>query len=163
MKLISLAAAVLGIIGLAIGGVFIGVSQHEHSFITSQLREQGITLGLTKDQIANGEFVDNSAEAQTAAKMLSEHLKSIAPTYAALTAQNPSGKYDPTNMNDLTYSQGLNLMNSMNLVVLGYGVDQAIMGTGAGFLVVGLGLGATGIITYRVVSNKERTIKTQGS
>ena len=152
MKYIGMAIAALGVIGLAVGGVFVGVAVHENSYITTQMRQQAVTLGLTKDQIAKGEVVDNAAEAQVAASTLGEHLKSIAPTYGALTAK--SGKFDPTNATQLDYGQGLNLQNAMNLVVLGYGVDQLILGTGAALIVLGLGLGAAGILLTRQASKQ---------
>jgi len=152
MKYIGMAIAALGVIGLAVGGVFVGVAVHENSYITTQMRQQAVTLGLTKDQVAKGEVVDNAAEAQVAASTLGEHLKSIAPTYGALTAK--SGKFDPTNATQLDYGQGLNLQNAMNLVVLGYGVDQLILGTGAALIVLGLGLGAAGILLTRQASKQ---------
>ena len=54
MKYIGIVIAALGIIALAAGGVFVGVAVHENNYITTHLREQGVTLGLTKDQINNG-------------------------------------------------------------------------------------------------------------
>jgi len=152
MKYIGMAIAALGVIGLAVGGVFVGVAFHENSYITTQMRQQAVTLGLTKDQIAKGQVVDSAAEAQVAASTLGEHLKSIAPTYGALTAK--TGKFDPTNATQLDYGQGLNLQNAMNLVVLGYGVDQLILGTGAALIVLGFGLGATGILLTRQASRQ---------
>ena len=38
----------------------------------------------------------------------------------------------------------------MNIVVLGYGVDELILGTGAALVVVGLGLGVVGLVIYRL-------------
>jgi len=150
MKYFGMAIVALGIVGLAVGGVFVGVGLHEHAYITTQLRQQGVTLGLTKDQVAKGQVVDNAAEAQVAATTLGEHLKSIAPTYGALMAK--TGKFDPTSATDLTYGQGMNLQNSMNLVVLGYGVDEVILGAGAALIVLGLGLGAAGVALARQAS-----------
>jgi len=153
MKYIGIVVAALGIVALAAGGVFVGVAFHENNYITTQLRAQGVTLGLTKDQIASGNVVDNAAEAQVAASTLGEHLKSIAPSYSALMAK--TGKFDPTNANDLTYGQGLNLQNAMNLVVLGYGVDEATMGPGAALIVVGLGIGAAGVMLFKQAKQTE--------
>ena len=60
-----------------------------------------------------------------------------------------TGKFDPTSATDLTYGQGMNLQNAMNLVVLGYGVDEVILGAGAALIVLGLGLGAAGVALAR--------------
>jgi hypothetical protein len=50
------------------------------------------------------------------------------------------GKYDPTNVQQLDYAQGMNISNSLNLAVLGYGVIQETMGTGAIMIVLGFGI-----------------------
>jgi|WetSurMetagenome_2_1015567.scaffolds.fasta_scaffold43465_3 hypothetical protein len=155
MKYLIIMISILGMISIAIGAVFIGIAQQKNNFITSQLREQWITLGLTQDQIAKGNVVDNAVEAQAASNTLAEHLKSIAPSYSALMAANPSGRFDPTNPTNLTYAQGLNLENAMNIVVAGYGVVEAITGVGAVVIVLGLGLTISGFVVFRLVAKKE--------
>jgi hypothetical protein len=161
MKYLSIMMSILGIISIAVGAVFIGIAQQKNNFITNQLREQGITLGLTQEQIAKGNVVDNGAEAQVASNTLAEHLKSIAPSYSALMAANPSGRFDPTNPTNLTYAQGLNLENAMNIVVAGYGVVEAITGVGAAVIVLGLGLTISGFVFFKVVAKKEEAAVTK--
>jgi hypothetical protein len=150
IRLVSMLIVVLGIVSLAVGGVFIGLAIQKNSFVVSSLREQKITLGLTKDQVAKGELVDTSDEALVAANTLATHLKSIAPTFGALTAANPSGKFDPTVASNLTYGQGLTMETSLNLVVLSFGVIQATMATGAALIIIGIAVGATGIVLFKV-------------
>ena len=113
------------------GVAFIGIAVQKNNYLVAQLWSQKVTLGLTKDQIAKGDLVDTAQEAQVAANTLAEHLGSIAKTYNDLMAANPGGKYDPTNASDLSYTQGLNMENSFNLVVLGFGVIQETEVTGA--------------------------------
>lgn len=150
IKVVSLLVVVIGIVSLVIGAVFIGIAVQKNNYLVNSLREQKVTLGLTQDQINNGEFVDSAAEAQTAADTLAEHLQSIAPTFGDLTAQNSSGKFDPTNPTNLDYGQGLNMENSFNMVVMGFGVIQATMATGAALIIIGLGIGATGVVLFRL-------------
>jgi hypothetical protein len=151
----------VGVAVLLIGSVFIGLSVQKNNYITSALREQKITLGLSQEQIAQGQVVDNSARAQVAAETLGTHLKSIAPTYGALMAANTKtgGKYDPTNPSNLTYTQGLNLQNGMNLAVLSFGVIQMTMVTGATLIVLGLGVGLGGLVLVRMARKQSETEK----
>ena len=130
-KTLAAIVIILGIVSLAIGGTYIGIGIQKNNYLVTQLRAQDVTLGLTKDQIAKGDLVDNSAEAQVAANTLGEHLSSISKTYTDLMAANPGGKYNPASAADLNYTQGLNMENSFNLVVLGFGVIQETEVTGA--------------------------------
>lgn len=153
MKKIQLVAAlvvVLGVVSLVIGAVFIGLAVQKNDYITSSLQAQKVTLGLTSDQIAAGEVVDNAAEAQVAANTLAQHLSEIAPTYGALTATNKGGRFDATNPTDIEYGQGLNMENSFNLVVLSFGVIQEIIATGAALIIIGIAIGATGIVIFKL-------------
>jgi hypothetical protein len=138
---------------------FIGLAVQKNDYLTSQLRAQNITLGLTQDQIAKGRVVDNMATAETAAATLAKHLQSIAPSYSDLMSANPSGKYDPTNPTDLTYAQGLNLENAMNMAVLGYGLVQETMATGGALAVIGIAVTALGGVLARWSRKPEEAVE----
>ncbi len=159
LQLVSMLVVVLGIVSLVVGGTFIGLAVQKNNYIVSSLRAQKVTLGLTKDQIAQGQIVDNAQAAQNAADTLAEHLQSIAPTYADLMAKSKTGKYDPTDPNDLTYTQGLNMENSLNMVVLGFGVIQETLATGAALMIVGLAVGATGLVLFKLSKKSPEVIK----
>ena len=148
-KTLATIAVVLGILSLAVGVTFIGLALQKNNYLVTQLWAQKVTLGLTKDQIAKGDLVDTAQEAQVAANTLSEHLGSISKTYSDLMAANPGGKYDPTNSADLNYTQGLNMENSFNLVVLGFGVIQETEVTGASLAVIGAAILLIGVILFR--------------
>jgi hypothetical protein len=147
---LAMLVVVLGIVSVALGTAFIGLSAQKNNYITNELRQQNVTVGLTKEQIDNGEIVDNARKAQIAAETISKHLQSIAPTYNDLMALNPSGKYDPANPNDLKYTQGLNMENSFNMAVLSFGVIQETMATGSALIVIGIAVGATGFMLFRL-------------
>jgi hypothetical protein len=136
----------LGIVSAVVGVVFLSVSIEKNNYVTSALRQQKITLGLSKEQIASGVVVDNAQTAQVAAETLVLHLKGIAPTYADLMASNPGGKFDPADPRDLTYGQGLNLMNGLSLSVLSFGVIQETMAMGVVLMAIGLAVAAAGIV-----------------
>ncbi len=154
-KYLTLLVIALGLIGLVIGGAFIGISIQKNNYLVSSLRAQKITLGLTQEQIAAGKVVDNSQTALAASQVLNEHLSSIAPTYGDLMASNATGRFDPSDPRDLTYAQGLNLENSMNLAVLSFGVIQETMATGAALAVIGLAVGTIGFVLLRNTRKEE--------
>jgi hypothetical protein len=157
IQMVSMLVVVLGIVSLVIGAVFVGLAVEKNNYLVDSLRAQQVTLGLSQEQIAKGELVDNAQTAQVAADTLAEHLQSIAPTYGDLMAKNKTGKYDPTNPSNLSYTQGLNMENSLNLAVLGFGVIQETMATGAALIVIGLGVGATGSVLF-ILSRKSSEI-----
>jgi hypothetical protein len=148
-KKLAMIVMVLGVISVAAGGVYIGLGMQKNDYLVKQLRAQDVTLGLTSAQVAKGDLVDNMQEAQVAANTLSEHLSSIAKTYTDLEAANPNGKYDPSNTTDLSYTQGLNMENSFNLVVLAFGVIQETEVTGITLLVIGAAIIFVGVILFR--------------
>ena len=149
VRKLAIIVMLLGIVSLAAGGVYIGLGIQKNNYLVTQLKTQKVTLGLTAAQIANGDLVDNMQEAQVAANTLAKHLGSIAATYSDLMAANPNGKYDPTNATDLTYTQGLNMENSFNMIVLGFGVIQETEATGAIFVVIGAAILLVGVILFR--------------
>jgi hypothetical protein len=157
---LSILVVVLGIISVVIGAVFVGLAAQKNNYITNELRQQKVTVGLTKEQIANGEIVDNAQKAQVAAETIAKHLQSIAPTYGDLMALNPDGKYDPTNPDDLKYTQGLNMENSFNMAVLGFGVIQETTATGATLIVIGIAIGVIGLILFRIDKKAPDTNRT---
>jgi uncharacterized membrane protein len=147
---LAMLVMVLGIVSVALGATFIGLSAQKNNYVTNELRQQNVTVGLTKEQIANGEIVDNARKAQLAAETIAKHLQNIAPTYNDLMALNPSGKYDPANPTDLKYTQGLNMENSFNIAVLSFGVIQQTIATGIALVIIGIAVGATGFMFSRL-------------
>ena len=139
----------LGVVSLAVGGAFIGIGIQKNNYLVDELRSQQVTLGLTSEQVAAGELVDSAAEAQVAADTLASHLSNIAATYNDLMAANPSGRYDPTNTDNLSYTAGLNMENSLNMVVMGFGVIQVTEATGATLGAIGLAILLVGIVLYK--------------
>ncbi len=111
------------------------------------MRTEQITLGVPSEEIAGGEVIDSAKEAKVAADTVREHRHGIAPTYGDLLA---GGRYDPTNPTQLTYAQAMNLENYMYLAVLGFGVTQVVMASGAFMVIMGIALGGTGLVLYRL-------------
>jgi hypothetical protein len=91
--------------------------------------------------------IDSAAEAQIAGDTVREHRHGIAPTYGDLLGGQ---QFNPTNPQQLTYAQALNLENYLYLAVLGFGVTQIALGVGGFMIIVGIALGVTGIVLFRI-------------
>ncbi len=146
-RYLAMLVILLGIVSIVVGAVFITVAVEKDMWIKSAMRQEKVTLGLTQEQIASGEIVDNAKEAQAAADTVRGHRHTIAPTYNDLTAAS-GGQYDPTNPKDLTYTQALNLENYLYMAVLSFGVIQEITATGIALILIGIALVATGLVIF---------------
>jgi len=148
-KILAIFVIVLGVAGIAIGGVFVGQGFAKDNLLRTAMEQEQITLGIPSDQLAAGEVIDTAKEAEIAGDTVREHRHSIAPTYGDLLGGK---QYDPTNLQQLTYAQALNLENYLYLAVLGFGVTQIALGAGAFMVIMGLALVATGTVLVRLKS-----------
>ncbi len=148
-KILAIFVIVLGVAGIAIGGVFVGQGFAKDNLLRTAMEQEQITLGIPSDQLAAGEVIDTAKEAEIAGDTVREHRHTIAPTYGDLLGGK---QYDPTNLQQLTYAQALNLENYLYLAVLGFGVTQIALGAGAFMVIMGLALVATGTVLVRLKS-----------
>ena len=147
IKMAAIIVLLLGIVGLGIGGAFVGIGFSKNNQIATYLRAEKVTLGLSAADIAKGKVVDNLAAAQNAALTLTKHRQSIAPTYNDLLAGKP---FDPTNLTQLTYAQAMNLQTNIYTAVLAFGLAQSIMADGAFMLATGIAFIVVGIVLYKL-------------
>ena len=150
-RYLGLSVLILGLMSVALGGVFVAQSISKHNYIRDRARLEQLTFGLDADAVARGEFVDSANGMQTAANTIAEHRRAIAPTYQS------QGKFDPTNPTQLTYSQAINLENYLYLGVLSFGVTQLAFGSGIFMIVAGCALAAGGIALFGLASRKPQT------
>ena len=146
IKGLSILVIVLGIVSIVIGGIFLQQAFAKNDLLVTAMQQEQITLGIESDALAQGEVIDTSTEAEIAGDTVREHRHGIAPTYGDLLG---GAQYDPTNLQQLTYAQALNLENYLYLAVLGFGVTQIAMGAGAFMVVTGIALGVTGVVLLR--------------
>ena len=146
----ALLVIVIGIISIVIGAVFIGQGIAKNNLLVTAMRQEKITLGIPSDELTAGEVIDNAKEAQIAGDTVREHRHSIAPTYGDLLG---GGQFDPTNPEQLTYAQALNLENYLYLAVLGFGLTQVVIASGIFMVLTGVALGGTGIALRRLAKN----------
>jgi hypothetical protein len=150
MKAIRLIAAgiiVLGVVAIALGGVFIEQGFAKNNLLVTAMQQEQITLGIPSEALAEGEVIDSAGEAEIAGDTVREHRHSIAPTYGDLLGGE---QYDPTDITQLTYAQALNLENYLYLAVLGFGVTQVVIGSGAFMLITGIALAGAGVAVFKL-------------
>lgn len=146
IKGLSYLVIFLGVVSIVIGGVFLWQAFAKNDLLVTAMQQEQITLGIPSDRLAEGEIIDSAGEAEIAGDTVREHRHAIAPTYGDLLG---GAQYDPTNLEQLTYAQALNLENYLYLAVLGFGVTQIAMGVGAFMVITGVALGVTGVVLLR--------------
>ncbi|MGD9143111.1 MAG: hypothetical protein PVG61_04620 [Dehalococcoidia bacterium] len=146
VKSLAVLVIILGVVSIVVGGVFVWQGFAKNDLLVTAMQDEQITLGIDAEDLEKGEVIDSAGEAQIAGDTVREHRHSIAPSYGDLL----EGKqFDPSNMQQLTYAQALNLENYLYLAVLSFGVTQMALGAGAFMIIVGIALGATGIVLVR--------------
>jgi hypothetical protein len=146
-RLLSLLVAAAGVVVLGLGIFFIAFGMSKGNWMTNAMRQEKITLGLTADQVKAGDVVDTMAELQKAGDTIREHRHGMAPTYNDALG---GGQFDPTNVAEAKYAQGMNLENYLYLGVVSFGVVQMAEGVGAVLIVVALALIAIGLVLWRI-------------
>lgn len=146
IKTLGIVVLVIGLVGLGVGGAFLGIGVAKNTDIAESLRVEKVTLGISPEEIAKGQVVDTLAEAQKAAETLTSHRQNIAPTYGELLN---GVKFDPTNPTQLSYAQAMNLQNNMYTAVVAFGLAQSIIANGAYMIVTGIALILAGLALYK--------------
>ena len=144
---LAILVLILGVVGMVVGSVFIAQAVEKDNWMRAAMRVEQVTLSLSDEQIAAGQVIDSLEEAQIAGDTIREHRRNIAPTYEDLLG---GGRYDPTNPEQLSYAQALNMENYLYLAVLGFGVTTVIIGTGAFMVITGFALGVTGVVLFKL-------------
>jgi hypothetical protein len=143
----------LGIVVLAIGLASIGIgigfvvqAQVKSNWMKQQMRAEGITLGLSADEITEGDVVDTAAEAQKAADTIRDHRHTNFGTYSEVTGGQ---SFNPEDPNQVKYMQALNLENYLYLAVSGFGLATVVLASGIFMIIVGTALALGGLVMFR--------------
>jgi hypothetical protein len=141
---------VLGLVNVAVGAAFIGVGASKYHYLKTTMEEEQITLGVASEgeTLDPNEVVDTMTEAQTAGDIVRGHRHGIAATYGALLGGE---KFDPTNTEQLTYAQAMNIENYLYLAVASFGITYLAMGVGGALLLAGLALIAISFVLFKWV------------
>jgi hypothetical protein len=144
-KIFIIVALVLAVVVIGSGIAGIAIGQAKSHNLSSRLQTEAVSLRTFDTNAPANAIITNAAQAQLAADTLDKHRKTIAPTYAALLNGQ---KFDPTNPKDLTYAQAMNLEDSMNLAVLGFGVTTVLTLIGVLMIVLGIALVAISMAVW---------------
>ncbi|MFC1958630.1 hypothetical protein ACFLV6_01765 [Chloroflexota bacterium] len=132
---------IIAVISLAIGIVFIQQGFTKEAFLVKAMQQEQITMDGVEG------IIDTPNEAQIAGDTVREHRHSIAPTYGDLLGE---GRFDPTDPQQLSYAQALNLENYLYLGVASFGIFTVVKASGAFMIIMAFALGATGIVLLRL-------------
>jgi len=138
-RYLALVVIICAVISLAIGIVFIQQGFAKEAFLIEAMQQEEITMDGVEG------IIDTAEEAQTAGDTVREHRHGIAPNYGDLLGE---GRFDPTNSQQLSYAQALNLENYLYLAVASFGIFTVIKVSGAFMIIMGLALGTTSIVLF---------------
>jgi hypothetical protein len=143
-KILAIVVIVLGVANIAIGITFVSIGASTQSWMTTQMRNEKITLGVPDPDIAQGEVIDTADEAKRAGDIVRSHRHEIAPTYGDLLGGD---RYDPTDPQQLTYAQALNLENYLYLATNSFGLTTVAIGAGVAMLLTGIAFAIVGALS----------------
>jgi len=135
----------LAFVAFSMGIAFLQQGFSKQSYLVDAMRQEKITLGVQDGD--PDEIIDTAKEAQAAGDTVRSHRRSIAPTYGDLLGTE---RFDPTNPEQLTYAQAMNLENYLYLAVASFGLITVVQATGAFMALTGMALGATGFAMLRL-------------
>lgn len=144
---ISLVIAILGLVAIVIGAVFIFEGVSKNNLLVARMNAEKVTLALDPNNPKEVTQIQNAADAQRAADIIAGHRRALAPSYQELLG---NGRFDPTNPKHLTYAQAMNLENYLYMAVLAFGLVQVVTAAGASMIVTGIALGLTGLVLFRI-------------
>jgi hypothetical protein len=144
-KIVMFIVLVLGIAVLAGGITSIVIGRANAGDVTNNLKSEKISLAVFDENAPKDAIISNASQARLAIDTLIKHRQGISPTYSDLLG----GKhFDPTNPEQLTYAQAMNLQNSMTTAVLAYGLTTVLTVNGILLLVIGVALILVAVIFW---------------
>jgi len=146
-RYLAIVVLLLGVVGIAMGAVFISLGVAKNNQLVEALRLEQVTLGMEENVAAEGNVIDTAEETQAAGDTIREHRRNIALTYEELLGGE---SFDPTNPQHLSYAQALNMENYLYLAVVGFGLINVVIASGAFMVVTGFALGGTGLVLYQL-------------
>ena len=152
-RYLAIGVLLVGVVSLAMGITFVVQGQAKANFMRDAMRQEQITLGVEEGEAARGEFVDTAAEAEQAGDLVREHRRGIAPTYGDLLGAE---RFDPTDPEQLSYAQALNLENYLYLAVAGFGLTTVVIASGVFMIITGIALGGTGVVLFGLARRAAR-------
>jgi hypothetical protein len=139
IKGMGIVIVIMAVICFLIGVTFIAQGFIQRHTIIADMDEEKVPMNAFGGDPDN--IMDSLQDVQIAADMVREHRHEMAPSYAALLKDKDFNPKDPE---QLIYAQAMNLENSLDLVVLSFGMIQVIMATGGFMIISAVVFGLTG-------------------
>ncbi|MDM8001142.1 MAG: hypothetical protein QUS33_14430 [Dehalococcoidia bacterium] len=145
----------IAIVGLVIAALAIGIAlvvegQSKANLIKDSMREEQVSLAaLAFEGADSADLIDSAEEAQRAADLVKEHRHNIAATSSDLMAASATGRYDPTNLKHLSYSQAINLEDYLYVGAASLGLTTVTSVSGVVMTVTGLAPALAGFALAR--------------
>ncbi len=122
---IAVVVIVMGLLSFALGGFFVQQGFAKANMLTEKMADQQITYTGAGSTIQG--VIDTPQEAQAMADVLGEHSAAIG-NYSKLAKDDP---------NRQTILNGMTMINSLELAVMGYGLTDVVKAAGAFMFLVG--------------------------
>jgi hypothetical protein len=139
IKGMGIVIVIMAVICLLIGVTFIAQGFIQQHTIIADMNEEKVSMDAFGGDPDN--IMDSLKDVQIAADIVREHRHSMAPSYAALLKDK---NFNPSDPEQLIYAQAMNLENSLDLVVLSFGLIQVILATGGFMIIAGIVFGLCG-------------------
>jgi hypothetical protein len=139
IKGMGIAIVIMAVICFLIGVTFIVQGFIQQHTIVNDMDEEKVTMNAFGGDPNN--IMNTMRDAEIAADTVREHRHSMAPSYAALLKDKDFNPHDPE---QLIYAQAMNLENSLDLVVLSFGMIQVILAAGGFMIIAAVVFGLTG-------------------
>jgi hypothetical protein len=146
-RFVSLVISILGLLAILIGVVFVFQGVSKNNLIVERMDAEKVTLALDPNNPTQLTPIQNGTDAQMAADTIATHRRAIAPSYQELLG---NGRFDPSDLKQLTYAQAMNLENYLYLAVTAFGLVQVVEAAGAFMIITGVALGLIGLLLYRI-------------
>jgi hypothetical protein len=139
IKGMGIVIVIMAVICLLIGVTFIAQGFIQQHTIIADMDEEKVTMDAFGGNPNN--IMNTMHDAEIAAATVTKHRHSMAPSYAALLKDKD---FNPSDPEQLIYAQAMNLENSLDLVVLSFGVVRVILATGGFMIIAAIVFGLTG-------------------
>lgn len=146
-RIISLVISILGLVAILIGVVFVFQGVSKNNMIVERMNAEKVTLALDPNNPTQLTPIQNGTDAQMAADTIATHRRAIAPSYQELLG---NGRFDPSDLKQLTYAQAMNLENYLYLAVTAFGLVQVVEAAGVFMIITGAALGLIGLLLYKI-------------
>ena len=146
-KFAVVVAVLMGLGMIAMGSVFVYMGLEAKSDISAALRKEQVIT--SQDATIPGALVEDAATAQAQQDIIESHTFGRWGPYSQMERDDP---------NRDTYLSGLTLRTALNLAVVGFGVTDLAIGTGAISIMLGLIIAGLAVPVHYAVTRSHHDV-----